>query len=269
MTLRVSLQSLIAMVLISFSIGCSEILDANRDISGSIEDASISSEIARRLESHREGGSFSRVNVETERAQVYLSGSVPSDRTEQLAIELARDVSGVRGVRSDLVVDDARGDTRRVDDDEITAEIRRRLADDWARASLTDVDVSTRRGTVTLTGRVADDTAKRRANQLAADTGGVTRVIDRLETASQSNSPKDPKDLTSEDWDGIIQVTVLNALAKDHRSAYARVTAKTRQKIVYLAGTVPSADRKARAATIAREVNGVKQVVNRLQVAQN
>lgn len=266
MTLRVSLRSLIVVTLVGGSLGCSEVFDANRDISETIEDASISSEVARRLENHPEGRAFSRVNVDTERALVYLSGSVPSGQAEQLAIALARDVSGVRGVRSDLIVDDARGDTRRVDDDQIAAEVKWRLANDRAHASFTGVEVSSRRGAVTLTGRVPDDTAKRRAYQLASDTDGVTRVIDRLEASPKVK--KNPKDLTREDWDALIQLAVLQALAKDNRSAYTDVTAQTRAQTVYLAGTVDSAARKARAASVAREVEGVKQVVNRLQVEQ-
>lgn len=44
-------------------------------------------------------------------------------------------------------------------------------------------------GTVTLTGTVADLTAKAKAVQLAADTVGVSHVVDQLATASPSANP--------------------------------------------------------------------------------
>ena len=66
--------------------------------------------------------------------------------------------------------------------------------------------------------------------------------------------------------DSSITSAVKTKLAADRVGTLTQVGIETVRKTVYLTGVVPSADDKRRAAEIARNVDGVKEVVNNLQV---
>ena len=61
----------------------------------------------------------------------------------------------------------------------VTSKIKAKMAlDDLVKAA--DIDVDTDGGVVTLTGDVASAAERQRARRIAAETGGVTKVVDRL-----------------------------------------------------------------------------------------
>jgi osmotically-inducible protein OsmY len=66
--------------------------------------------------------------------------------------------------------------------------------------------------------------------------------------------------------DTTITTTVKSKLALDKASSLTRIGVDTVKGVVHLTGIVESADVKDRATTIAREVGGVRGVVNNLQV---
>jgi len=66
-----------------------------------------------------------------------------------------------------------------VDDAAITAKVKAKLAADGD-INPFNIDVDTNEGVVTLQGRVAKDDARTKAEQLARDTDGVTRVINLI-----------------------------------------------------------------------------------------
>ena len=67
-------------------------------------------------------------------------------------------------------------------DGALTAKIKAKMAlDDRVKAS--EIDVDTTRSVVTLSGRVASESERARAVQLARDTDGVTSVVDNLRVA--------------------------------------------------------------------------------------
>ena len=66
--------------------------------------------------------------------------------------------------------------------------------------------------------------------------------------------------------DASITTAVQSKLTADRVSNFTRVDVDTDRGIVNLSGVVASADQKARAAELARQVNGVKRVNNTLQV---
>jgi hyperosmotically inducible protein len=66
--------------------------------------------------------------------------------------------------------------------------------------------------------------------------------------------------------DATITGEVKSKLAADRFSSLTRIDVDTDTGTVYLNGTVQSAEAKARAADIARQVSGVHKVVNNLQV---
>jgi hyperosmotically inducible periplasmic protein len=66
--------------------------------------------------------------------------------------------------------------------------------------------------------------------------------------------------------DASITAAVKSKLAAKKVSTLTRIDVDTNQGTVYLNGTVESADMKTRAADLARQVSGVKDVVNNLKV---
>jgi osmotically-inducible protein OsmY len=66
--------------------------------------------------------------------------------------------------------------------------------------------------------------------------------------------------------DATISTKVQAKLTSDRMSNFTRVDVDTERGVVNLSGVVDSADQKARAAELARQVEGVKRVNNNLQV---
>jgi osmotically-inducible protein OsmY len=69
--------------------------------------------------------------------------------------------------------------------------------------------------------------------------------------------------------DASITTAVQSKLTADRISNFTRVDVDTERGVVNLSGVVASADQKARAAELARQVNGVKRVNNNLQVEEH
>lgn len=66
--------------------------------------------------------------------------------------------------------------------------------------------------------------------------------------------------------DASISTAVQSKLTADRVSNFTRVDVDTERGTVNLSGVVQSAEQKARASELARQVNGVKKVNNNLQV---
>lgn len=137
------------------------------------------------------------INVETTEGVVVLRGTVDSYSARRQAVGMARNTDGVKEVRDELRVEaSATGAARSngaPDDESITAMIQSKyFEDDDVRGS--QIDVSVRRGVVTLSGAVQSNEAKEVAMQLAQDTRGVTDVRDRLRVEQPaSGSPGQPR----------------------------------------------------------------------------
>lgn len=68
--------------------------------------------------------------------------------------------------------------------------------------------------------------------------------------------------------DAAITASVKSTLVADKAANLTRVDVDTNGGVVYLNGTVENADQKSRAEQLARRVDGVRRVVNNLQIAQ-
>jgi len=68
-----------------------------------------------------------------------------------------------------------------IDDTNITAAVKTKLAAADKASTLTRINVDTVRGIVSLNGVVATEQERARAEQLAAQVGGVKRVINNLQ----------------------------------------------------------------------------------------
>ena len=133
-----------------------------------------------------------------------------------------------------------------------------------------NIDVTTQNGVVTLDGTVESAAEKRQAVLLARSTEGVTDVRDQLKVvapaADESPRPADARETASvnDEW---IEAKIQSKyfLADDLKTDEIKVDSV--KGIVTLQGRVESADEKRTAEEIARETDGVRNVVNRLEVA--
>lgn len=102
MRLAHALKSLFASILILALVACAP--TAKREGAGEyVDDALITTKVKAALAADPDVKA-TEVNVETFKGMVQLSGFVSSRESIQKAIDLARGVSGVRGVKNDMVV---------------------------------------------------------------------------------------------------------------------------------------------------------------------
>ena len=109
------------------------------------------------------------------------NGSILREHTTDVATAAAKREAGKlasKAVETASEAKDHLGDT--VAEATLTAKIKSKMAlDDHVNARAIDVDTSG--GVATLTGVVASKDERKRAVQLARDTDGITRVVDKLE----------------------------------------------------------------------------------------
>jgi osmotically-inducible protein OsmY len=139
------------------------------------------------------------IDVDTLQGVVTLSGDVQTEAEHQQALAIARSVNGVRDVTDKLRVSSSPSGTSpagtassaagAIDDTWVTTKIQSKFfLDDLVKGRR--VDVTTQSGVVTLSGEVQSNEAKQRAEALARQTEGVTKVQNQLTVnAAAGNLP--------------------------------------------------------------------------------
>jgi hyperosmotically inducible protein len=183
----------------------------------------------------------------------------------------------------------------RMDDGRITSAIQAKYFLDPA-IKTRRVDVQARDGVVTLRGELASEHERGQALLLARSTEGVQRVEDHLavnasldQGAQSSTLPATPLPVSPDaapgraagtpaatargtaqagSGDAAVVSTIERALAEDAQTGSAGVEVTSKDGIVLLQGVAPSTAVKQRALTIARQTEGVVQVVDRITVAK-
>jgi osmotically-inducible protein OsmY len=129
------------------------------------------------------------------------------------------------------------------------------LGDDLLDKSEIDVDTN-RDGVVTLTGHVPSAAAEARALELARTTEGTRRVVDKLEV-------RVPAKLT----DSEVTAKVKTRLQDEDMLDKATINIDTEDDgVVTLKGSVPSAAAETRALELTRTTDGVRKVVDKIDV---
>jgi osmotically-inducible protein OsmY len=147
--------------------------------------------------------------------------------------------------------------------------------------------VATNAGVVTLNGEVADDTERAEALLLARTTEGVKRVEDNLTispatasppAAAPASTPATPPTpaapsaaakatVAAVDTDAALADRIKSQLASDNQIKSASIEVTANSGVVTMQGTVPTRAAKQRALTVASGIDGVTQVVDRIQVS--
>lgn len=120
-----------------------------------------------------------------------------------------------------------------------------------------DINIQAKDGVVTLTGHVAESSHKGLAETTVAGLPGVNRVINQLEVKSPAPNPQ------SDDW---ISAKVKAALLY-RRSVSVKTQVFVKDGVVTLKGTAATQAQKDLTSEYARDIDGVKDVVNEMTIA--
>jgi hyperosmotically inducible protein len=223
------------------------------------EDARINAVIKSQLaEEHFD---LTRVGVDTGNGQVYLSGVVPSSDQKARIEQIARTTLATSSVVNGSVINRLQVEPV-VSDATITSSVNGLLTTDRM-INASQIGVQTRQGIVSLNGVVPSQEQKQRAELLTQEIKGVRQVVNNLQVSMLTPTPSISSPIQN---DPMITATIKEKLMADRVANLARVHVDTSEGIVYLNGAVPSTDHKLRAEQVARDVRGVIQVVNNLQV---
>jgi hyperosmotically inducible protein len=146
-----------------------------------------------------------------------------------------------------------------LDDAVITTKVKTAiLADDQARGA--DTSVQTRKGEVMLSGFADSQAQIDRQVALAKAVQGVQSVDNKLMIKSGATTAGGVLD------DSVITVKVKTALMSDAQTKGNEIAVTTQKGVVQLSGFVDSAADQERATNVARNVEGVQNVLNETQL---
>jgi hyperosmotically inducible protein len=124
----------------------------------------------------------------------------------------------------------------------------------------TQIEVVTRDGVVNLSGFVDSDASRAEAARVAGQVTGVVSVHNDLLLRDR------PETIGNAVDDSALTVRIKTALFAQSAVEARAVHVSTSHGVVELTGSVESAVARDQAATLARNVTGVRQVINRLEV---
>lgn len=209
----------------------------------------------------------SLIKVDVNDGVVSLSGSVGSLFEKNLAKEIVR-VAGVRDVdTSDLVVKSwMREEMERQNflTDKSDEDIERAVHDAFIvhpRINEDSIDVEVNNGIATLTGTVTNLKTLRTASQITSNTRGVLATEQELSVDNQIVVTPDKNNS-----DESIRIDVEDAIARDPFVGALGIDVSVQTGIVTLSGTVDTYFEKYQADEVASTVNGVVDIVNRIEV---
>ena len=173
-------------------------------------------------------------------------------------------------------------DAAKVDSHSTAAQLERQTSDAWREGKLDTlylfnrhlnnftIDPEVRGNTVILTGKVESEVDKELAEQLALGMDGITEVTNRLvvvpsEEARETVSNGDRK-FSAQVEDATLTAEVKTKLLTNGETDGLAINVDTTGRMVTLTGIVKSSAEKALAGQIAKNVDGVTKVNNKLEI---
>ena len=122
------------------------------------------------------------INVVTKDGVVTLSGKIDTNAHSDLAVSVAKQVNGVKGVVNNLLVDAAAHQSvgEYVDDASITAAVKAKILKEKGLSTL-NISVETKDNVVTLTGKTDSPEHTQLATRVAKRVNGVKSVVNKLQ----------------------------------------------------------------------------------------
>jgi osmotically-inducible protein OsmY len=217
-----------------------------------------------------------KLDVEVKDGVAHLSGTVDSPVERDLAVEIAKGIEGITKVQEDIRIEPGvmAGERREseffrtVEDATITAKVKSKLL--WNRnTNGLNINVTTDNGEVTLKGKVASDTHRDLAVQMAKNTTGVQRVRNELDLAPEPKKTEDKGALETMETrtsDALVTAKVKSMLLFSKETEGADIDVSTRDQVVTLEGTVTSVEQKEKILKMVGDMVGVKEVRSKLSV---
>jgi len=146
-----------------------------------------------------------------------------------------------------------------VDDAALLTSVKSALASQSV-SNATDINVDVYRGDVKLSGFVDSAKDRSRAADVARDVDGVKSVQNDIAVHRESSSVGEVID------DSVLTAKVKAALVESPDTKAHQINVETKAGVVQLSGFVDNAGAKSAATSVARSVNGVKDVKNELSV---
>jgi osmotically-inducible protein OsmY len=214
------------------------------------------------------------IGVDVDGDRVTLTGTVDSAEERRLAGRLARELAGIARVENRLRVAPAGTAGARsspfhrlLEQADLGTRVKLRLL--W-RKPLDGllVEVTPRGDTIVLSGEVQSDAARELAVDIARRTTGVAAVHNHLTVdpdASIADAARPAMMSAAEDVsDTWISTRVLASLRFDQAVDATGIAVSAEDGVVTLSGQVPTAAERDEAAAVAADIQGVRQVKNRL-----
>ncbi len=148
-----------------------------RNAGGMWDDSAITSKIKSELLNDPLTTAF-QIDVDTLEGNVFLTGVVETKEESKRAVEIARNVSGVKKITNNLQIGKITF-KQSVDDTFTGSRIKAKLILEPGIRSL-NIDVDVHNGVVTLTGIVDTSDQRKRAIEITRRTSGTVRVVDNL-----------------------------------------------------------------------------------------
>jgi osmotically-inducible protein OsmY len=187
--------------------------------------------------------------------------------------------------RTDTPTTETADNQARMTDTELENAIRAKLnGDAQLRAANLDVDVNASRNEATVSGEVATQDMRTRANELIKSAHPGITINDKIEVK--------PRELSRAEYteeharvereqargrgetvgdsldDAWIHAKVVAKLIGDPDTPQRKINVDVNNNVVTLRGTVDSAEAKTEAERVARETEGVRRVINQLKVSR-
>ena len=222
-----------------------------------------------------QGVSATKVNVDTVDGRVTLHGSVPTEAEKALAGKVAGNVDGATKVRNLLqVVPSTNEASTKASDAQLEASVRARLQADRALADSSIKVKSVNKGVVLLAGKAETLSDAYRAIDVAVAVPGVRRVASEIQSPDtlgdaelwREGPYEEAAYETSAARDTWITTAAKLRLIANSDTPGFDINVDTNQGNVTLFGVVGSQMAKDAAAIEVRKVDGVKNVVNDLQI---
>ncbi len=221
-----------------------------------------------------DGVASTAIKVDTIDQRVTLQGTVSSAAEKEKAAAVAAAVDGVQKVRNQLNIEPAATARQTVADDKLEAAVRDALAKDRSLAKSQITVASVSQGLVTLRGSTTTMTSRLRAVETARAVPGVRLVSDQIEgptTLTDAEVWRSTTQAKADDGmmgasDMWITSAVKVGLITNAETPAGDINVDTTDGVVTLFGIVPTVAGRQAAETTARKVDGVKQVVNQIQI---
>jgi osmotically-inducible protein OsmY len=200
------------------------------------------------------------IKIKSKDGAVTLTGTVAESFHKSLAQETVADLPGVKSVDNRLETKNspptANSDAWLRDKVKVTLSFHRSVS-----AVATEVDV--RDGVVTLRGSAATMAQKDLTTEYARDVEGVKSVTNEMTVKA---APKAKRTVGEKIDDASITSQVKMTLLYHRSTSALHTTVNTKRGVVTLNGTAKNAQEKDLATKLARDVNGVKDVTNRMTI---